>query len=73
MKDLAVRVSNESLRIAHYASRPPPDGAFLDFDPILPGWPESQQSDARGGIPSQGWSATAPQNARGREHDANHN
>lgn len=33
-----------SLEITRCEIPPPPRGAFLDFDPILPGWPDVETS-----------------------------
>jgi hypothetical protein len=44
MQHLTIRESHHDIRMTPCGS-PPPRNAFLDFDPILLGWPEVQESD----------------------------
>ena len=40
------RASSQEVRVTPPVAPPPPHDAFLDFDPILPGWPEVSEADA---------------------------
>jgi hypothetical protein len=40
MQPVTLIASHKALRIIAGHSPPPPSDAFLDFDPILSGWPE---------------------------------
>ena len=42
MQPVTIRTSSDSLRVTARHSAPAPCDAFLDFDPILPGWPEER-------------------------------
>ena len=40
LDEATIEATYESVRTAWNRSTLPPPGAFLDFDPVLPGWPE---------------------------------
>lgn len=46
MQHQTIRASYREIRMMP-CGLPPPRDAFLDFDPILPGWPEVQQPEAQ--------------------------
>ena len=55
MQPVTLIVSHNALRIIAGHFPPAPSDAFLDFDPILPGWPEEPGSEGTTASPGFGF------------------